>query len=144
MVDKDITCVGLAIQRLDAWRHWARKELIGCLGESWRRPGWKCRPVELVEGIPVLGGEWHCVRLVLRVASCRYCNVSGGFTERRASPTFVVVVSMCLRLIDSFSAAYGCRLFCCLCREVQRMSAGRRHSSDSYREGIFTLTKEEG
>ena len=30
--------------------------VIGCVGESWIRPGWKCRPEELVEGIPGLGG----------------------------------------------------------------------------------------
>jgi hypothetical protein len=56
MVDKDVTCVGLAIQRLNAWQHWARRGMIGCVGESGRRPGWKCRPEQLVEGIPVLGG----------------------------------------------------------------------------------------
>jgi hypothetical protein len=47
-------------------------------------------------------------------------------------------------LIDSFSAAYGCRLFCWLYREVQRMSAGEAAQQTATREGFFTLTKEEG
>jgi hypothetical protein len=68
----------------------------------------------------------------------------GGFMERRASPTFAMVVFAFDGLIDSFSAAYGCRLFCWLYREVQRMSAGEAAQQTATREGFFTLTKEEG
>jgi hypothetical protein len=138
MVDKDVTCMGLAIQRLDAWQHGAERE------GDWLR-GRKLDPTRVeVPARGACGSDsrfGHCVRLVLRVASCRYCMYfPGGFMERRASPTFAMVVFAFDGLIDSFSAAYGCRLFCWLYREVQRMSAGEAAQQTAF----FTLTKEEG
>jgi hypothetical protein len=66
--------MGLAIQRLDGWQHGAEREVIGCVRKlDSTRVGWKCRPVELVEGTPVLGtfGVWLFAGTVLSRGASR-------------------------------------------------------------------------